>query len=221
MVNAVNLFDHADGLAGAMGLVALAALAAGQMLVGQAVVPGMALVVAGAVAGFLIYNFPPAKLFLGDAGSSLLGYLLAAIMMQARYYWPDYGTTTWVVLVPVAILAVPLFDMACAIGSRLVRRESPFIGDATSHLAHRMLARGWRPRAVVLFVAAVMAMAGAGSVAIYHADGPMLIVAWARWRRPWWPCGWRGGRRKVAPPPRFPLTWPSATLSPQRGRGMG
>ena len=85
VVNAVNLFDHADGLAGTTCLVALLALAAGQVLAGQVIVPGLALVAAGAVAGFLIYNFPPAKLFLGDAGSSLLGYLLAALMMMARY----------------------------------------------------------------------------------------------------------------------------------------
>jgi hypothetical protein len=82
----------------------------------------------------------------------------------------------------VAILAVPLFDMLCVIVSRLVRRESPMRGDATSHLAHRLLARGWQPRAIVIFAAVLAAMTGAAAVLMkmlvgfgaLH-DGPKLL----------------------------------------------
>jgi len=178
VVNAYNLFDHADGLAAAAGVVALVALAIGQMAMGAWFVAGLAFITAGAIAGFLFYNWPPARLFLGDAGSSLIGYLLAALMMVARYYFPDRGTSPYVVLVPLALLAVPLFDMVCVILSRLRRRRNPLVGDATSHLAHRMLARGARPRATVLFAAGACAATGAASVGMYFLRGPLLVGMW-------------------------------------------
>lgn len=178
VVNAYNMFDHADGVAGAAGLVALAALAAGQILMGQWLVPGIALVAAGALAGFLTGNLPPARLFMGDAGSSLVGYLLAALTILAQYYFRDCGTGPWVVLVPLAILAVPLFDMACVTLGRIWRHENPFRGDATSHLAHRMLARGTSPRMVVVFAAAMAATTGAASVIMYHVRGLAFLAAW-------------------------------------------
>jgi UDP-GlcNAc:undecaprenyl-phosphate GlcNAc-1-phosphate transferase len=178
VVNAYNMLDHADGVAGAAGLAALAALAAGQIVMGQWFVPAIALVAAGALAGFLTGNLPPARLFMGDAGSSLVGYLLAALTILAQYYFRDRGTSPWVVLVPLAILAVPLFDMVCVTLGRLWRRQSPFSGDATSHLAHRMLARGTSPRMVVLFAAAMAAMTGAASIIMYHVRGLAFLAAW-------------------------------------------
>jgi UDP-GlcNAc:undecaprenyl-phosphate/decaprenyl-phosphate GlcNAc-1-phosphate transferase len=192
VVNAVNLFDHADGLAGAACLVAFASLAVGQFLAGEVVTAGMALVAAGAVAGFLIYNVPPARLFLGDTGAGLLGFLFAGLTMTTRYGQSDLGSIGLPVLVPVALMAVPLFDMICSLGSRLVRRQSPLAGDATCHLGHRMLARGWRPQGIVLFVAVVSMVAGAGSVAMYAEVGQtpipgcaavVLAVAMVAWVR--------------------------------------
>jgi UDP-GlcNAc:undecaprenyl-phosphate GlcNAc-1-phosphate transferase len=179
VANAYNMLDHADGVAACCGLVALLALAAGQLALGEAFAGAMALLAAGALAGFLIHNFPPAKLFMGDAGSSLVGYLLAALTMEGRYYFEGITPSRWVVLVPAAILAVPLFDMVCVAAGRLARRRNPMAGDATSHLAHRMLARGTRPRVVVLFCAAMSAVTGAASVMMYRAEGLALLAAWA------------------------------------------
>jgi len=167
VVNAYNMFDHADGMAAAVGVVAFGALAAGQMMMGEWFVPGVALAAAGALAGFLLYNFPPARLFMGDAGSQLVGYLFGALAMVARYYFPARGTTRWVVLVPVLVLAVPLVDMVLVSVGRLARKRSPFAGDATSHLAHRMLARGARPRTAVLAAAGLAAFAGVGATLLY------------------------------------------------------
>ena len=185
VVNAYNLFDHADGLAAACGILVLAAFAFGQMFVCREfdVVTGTsvvipALILAGALAGFLRFNWPPAQLFMGDAGSMLVGYLLAALTMQARYYYRWYGQSRWVVLVPLALLAVPLFDMLCVTLGRIRRGESPFKGDATSHLGHRMLARGVRPGRVVLFVAAMTAITGAASIVMYHVEGWALAACW-------------------------------------------
>jgi UDP-GlcNAc:undecaprenyl-phosphate GlcNAc-1-phosphate transferase len=141
-------------------------------------VAGAALVVGGALVGFLIYNYPPADLFMGDAGSMLVGYVLAALTMEARYYFPEAGTSKFVVLLPLALLAVPLFDMVCVTLSRIRRKQSPFRGDATSHLAHRMLARGWSPRGIVAFAAGASAVTGAASVAMYLVSGPALVAPW-------------------------------------------
>jgi len=167
VVNAYNMFDHADGLAAAVGAVALVALAAGQMMMGEWFVPGAALATAGALLGFLVHNFPPARLFMGDAGSHLVGYLFAGLAMVARYYFPNRGTTRWVVLVPVLLFAVPLVDMVLVSVARLVRRRSPFVGDATSHFAHRMLARGAHPATPVLAAAGLMVVAGVGATVLY------------------------------------------------------
>ena len=178
VVNAYNMLDHADGLAAAVALVALVALAAGQMLVGQWFVPGLALAAAGAMGGFLVHNFPPAKLFMGDAGSHLVGYLLAVLTMAAQYYFPEGGTSPLVVFVPLAILAVPLFDMVCVVVSRVAQGACPVTGDATSHLGHRMLARGAGPRAVVEFAAGLAAVTGGASVLMYRLTGVPLAGAW-------------------------------------------
>jgi len=179
VVNAYNMVDHADGLAAAVGAVAFGALAAGQMMVGEWFVPGVALAVAGALVGFLLHNLPPAKLFMGDAGSHLVGYLFAVLAMVARYYHPAAGTTRWVVLAPVVILLVPLADMVCVSLGRLRRGQSPMQGDATSHLGHRLLARGWTPRSALIVVSALAVAGAVASVLLYEpgwASGAGLLA---------------------------------------------
>jgi len=185
VVNAYNMLDHADGLAGVTGLIALLSLAAGMLATRcwylggpEFFIAGVAIVTAGGLAGFLFFNFPPAKLFMGDAGSMLVGYLLAVLTIAARYYSPEHGTSKFVVLIPLAILAVPLFDMVCVTLSRIRRGQSPFRGDAASHLAHRMLARGWSPRGIVAFAAGASAVSGGASVAMYFLSGPALMLPW-------------------------------------------
>lgn len=183
VVNAYNMLDHADGLAAAVGAVALGAMAYGQTLMfgetgGNALAVAPAMAAAGALAGFLIYNIPHARLFMGDAGSMFVGYLLAALALAGQYFFQGSTPSRLVVLIPLAILAVPLFDMVCVTLSRIRRRQSPFRGDATSHLAHRMLARGWSPRGIVAFAAAASAVTGGASVTMYFLSGPALLLPW-------------------------------------------
>ncbi len=191
VVNAWNLLDHADGVAAAAGVVAFGGLALAQMRLGEWFVPGVALATAGALAGFLIYNFPPARLFLGDAGSHLVGYLYGTLAMVARFYFPKMGTGRWVVLVPVVLAAVPLLDMACVLASRWRRGQAPWRGDATSHLAHRLRARGVGPAAIVATAAGMAVLAAAAGVLLTLpgrgaalALGPLaLVAAWLAWAR--------------------------------------
>jgi len=178
LVNAYNMLDHADGIAAAAGAVSLIALAAGQMMMGEAVMAIAPMLTAGALAGFLVYNYPPAKIFMGDAGSMPIGFLLAALTIQAQYYHEGSTPSRLVVLIPLALLAVPLFDMVCVVAARLWRRQNPMKGDATSHLAHRMLARGWSPRGIVAFAAGATAVTGAASASMYFLSGPALAAPW-------------------------------------------
>lgn len=186
VVNAYNMLDHADGLAAAVGMIAMAALAIGQIVFigalpleypGCHFAPLAAAATAGALAGFLVHNFPPARLFMGNAGSSLVGYLMAAITMACQYHFPRMGPTPLVVLVPVVILGIPLFDMVCVTVGRIWQGQSPFHGDATSHLGHRMLARGAGPRTVVFVAAGLTAATGVASLMLYSADDRLPAAA--------------------------------------------
>jgi UDP-GlcNAc:undecaprenyl-phosphate GlcNAc-1-phosphate transferase len=187
VVNAINLFDHADGLAATFGAVAASALAIGQIRIAGALppafgtffVPPVAAALAGALAGFLVFNVPRARLLLGNAGSYVVGYVLAALVLEGRYYFSLAEMSPYVVFVPLAVLAVPLIDMACVLVSRVARFANPFVRDAGSGLADRMAARGWRPRAIVLFVAAASLATGAASIVMYDLEGPALLVPWA------------------------------------------
>jgi len=184
VVNAYNLLDHADGLAAAVGVVAFVFIAMAGFVLDQRVfltdrwlAPGVALPAAGALAGFLIYNRPPARLFMGDAGSAVVGFLLAAVPL-AEVYTRRYEMSRYAVFAPLAVLAVPLFDMLCVIVSRMRRGESPFRGDATSHLAHRMLARRWSPRGIILVAAGATAATGAASLTMFFCETREIVGAW-------------------------------------------
>jgi len=102
---------------------------------------------------------------------------IAADRLPESHFLAETGGR-YAVLVPLALLAVPLFDMVCVVAARLWRRQNPMKGDATSHLAHRMLARGWSPRGIVAFAAGATAVTGAASVSMYFLSGPALLLPW-------------------------------------------
>lgn len=182
LTNAVNLMDNMDGLAA--GTVAIASfflyLAAHQDH--QSLVSLMALLMAGSCAGFLVHNFPPAKIFLGDAGTLFLGFLLSAAVIKLRVYGADTVTRA---AVPGLMVAVPLFDMTLVVLSRRRRGRPVFLGG-TDHSSHRMLLLGLGPRSVALVTYAATAVCGLIGVALLHARredatwatlGAMAVVA--------------------------------------------
>jgi UDP-GlcNAc:undecaprenyl-phosphate GlcNAc-1-phosphate transferase len=148
ITNAVNMLDNMDGLSS--GVVAIAAggffvIAGGR---GEYLVGALALAVAGASIGFLRYNFPPARIFLGDAGTLLLGFLLAALGLKL-----DMGGENGLIraAVPILLLGVPIFDMALVVMARLLSGRKFYVGG-TDHTSHRLVAMGLSTRAVA-FVA--------------------------------------------------------------------
>ncbi len=160
VTNAFNLVDGLDGLAG--GLVAIAAATCAVVLIARGESNAARLLVAllGATLGFLIYNLPPARIYLGDSGSLLAGFLLAVTAVTGR----QKGATTLAVGVPLLIFAVPLLETATTILRRVIagqRRAAPglsgrtralsrvFAADA-GHLHHRLARTGLTPQAAVL-----------------------------------------------------------------------
>jgi UDP-GlcNAc:undecaprenyl-phosphate GlcNAc-1-phosphate transferase len=144
VTNAINLMDGLDGLVSGISLVVLASISACALLRHDDASLALALPLGGAIAGFWIHNRHPAKIFLGDAGSLLVGYLLAAFMARSTHE----AATPATALMPVVALALPLFDTALAVARRLAAGGPVLEGDL-DHVHHRLLASGWpRPKAV-------------------------------------------------------------------------
>lgn len=174
VTNAVNLIDGLDGLAG--GVAGIAALTIGIVAFreGQFSIAFIALVLAGAVAGFLPYNFHPAKTFMGDTGSMFLGFILSCISIAGM----AKSVTVISLLVPVVILAIPIFDTFFAIVRR-VNNGKPIFKPDKEHLHHRLIALGYGHRKSVLIIYGISAFVGLVAVGMTFVTSPqaMLIVA--------------------------------------------
>ena len=146
VVNAYNFIDNMDGVAASTAFAATAGVAAIAASNGDYLVGSFAFAVAGACIGFLRSNLPPASIFLGDAGSMLLGSLVASLTLKL-----DLPVTEALprALTVVLLAAVPLFDLGLVTLDRLRGRRSPFRGG-TDHLTHRLAARGWSRRSIPL-----------------------------------------------------------------------
>lgn len=173
-MNAVNLVDNMDSAAGGMALVAVGALWIWWAVGSGPVV--LAAVLGGAIAGFLALNLPPARVFMGDAGSHFLGAAIAglAVLDAGRAGADGPAGLLAVIAVPVALLAVPLFDTAFVTVDRL-RHGRPVSVGGSDHTAHRLVRSGFgvRMAVAILWSASVLA-AAVGSLAAI--EGPWLIA---------------------------------------------
>lgn len=145
VTNAVNLIDGLDGLAAGTALIASLTLAAVAFTLGNTAVVAVTLILAGAILGFLRYNFHPARVFLGDTGSMFLGFALGALAVMGL----SKGATALSVLIPIVILGIPLTDTAFAVWRRF-RNRKPIFGPDRGHLHHRLLGLGLTHRGAVL-----------------------------------------------------------------------
>jgi UDP-GlcNAc:undecaprenyl-phosphate GlcNAc-1-phosphate transferase len=162
VTNAFNLLDNMDGLSAGVGAVTATFFLLLAALNGQYLVGALAAAVLGACLGFLLYNFNPAQIFMGDSGSLFLGFILAVLGIKLRF--PGHSNTvTW--LVPVLVLLVPLFDTALVVVSRLRRGLNPLTTPGSDHLSHRLVERGWTLRETVLLL--LLASCASGAVAIF------------------------------------------------------
>jgi UDP-GlcNAc:undecaprenyl-phosphate GlcNAc-1-phosphate transferase len=177
LTNAFNMLDNMDGLAASVGLIAALIFGAAQAAVGSLFAPAVLLIVVGALAGFLVHNHAPARLFMGDAGSNFLGFLLGSLTVAGSFFH-EGAASPFSVLAPLLVMAVPLYDMTSVILIRLSEGRSPFQGDRR-HFSHRLVARGLTPPQAVWTIDLVTLACGLGALLLHRLDvwGAGLVLA--------------------------------------------
>lgn len=175
MANAFNFLDNMDGLAGGVAAIACAIFAAASMQAGQVFVPVLCWLIVGSLCGFLLLNFSPASIFMGDAGSMVIGYLLGAVTILTTFYDPEQHTKPMGVLVPLVVLAVPLYDVTSVVIHRLRIGVSPFRGDQR-HFSHRLVKRGLSKRGAVLTIYLATAATGLPAIALPLVDWVLATI---------------------------------------------
>lgn len=149
MTNAMNFMDNMNGLCGGLGALAAFFFGCAAAMRGHYLVSSIAFLCSGAMSGFLPFNYPQARAFLGDSGSHLIGFLLATLAILPHFY-SEPTPDLYEVFDPLLILAIPLVDLVWVVVIRLGKGQPFYVGD-TNHLSHRLVARGFsKPRAVVL-----------------------------------------------------------------------
>jgi UDP-GlcNAc:undecaprenyl-phosphate GlcNAc-1-phosphate transferase len=162
-VNVINLLDGLDGLAATVGLIAAVALALLSLVGGRVEVAILAVVLAGSLCGFLLHNWPPAKIFLGDSGSMTIGLLIGAMSIDA-----SLKTSTAFMMLPlVALLSIPIFDATVAVLRRRLDGKGVGAPDR-EHIHHQLRARGLTELKTLLLISCLcLFSATASAVSIY------------------------------------------------------
>lgn len=181
ITNAVNLLDNMDGLAGGVALIAAGFLAAIFLLEGSPDLAALTLALAGALLGFLVHNYPPAKIFMGDSGSLFLGMLLSGLALS-----PGAGLSRSllaVMAVPALVLAIPILDTALVTVSRVLEGRSVAEGGR-DHSSHRLVSLGLSEERAV-WILWILALAAGGIGLLFRTSqrsyallvGGMAVVA--------------------------------------------
>jgi UDP-GlcNAc:undecaprenyl-phosphate GlcNAc-1-phosphate transferase len=140
VVNALNFFDNMDGLCGGVGFICGAFFGLIAAINGQFFVCVLACAFCGALLGFLPYNWHPARIFLGDAGSHFVGYILSLLTILATFYAGNRPTVL-PLIIPLIVLSVPLYDMVAVSVIRASRGQPVYRGDV-NHISHRLVRAG-------------------------------------------------------------------------------
>jgi UDP-GlcNAc:undecaprenyl-phosphate/decaprenyl-phosphate GlcNAc-1-phosphate transferase len=154
ITNAINLIDGLDGLAAGVSTIALFTISGMAFTMGNSYVMIMALILAVSSLGFLLYNFHPAKIFMGDTGALFLGFMISVLSLLGFK-----GVTFVSLIIPVIILGVPISDTLFAIVRRLVNKQ-PLSAPDKSHLHHCLLRLGYSHRQTVLLIYAMSIVFG-------------------------------------------------------------
>jgi len=176
LTNSFNMLDNMDGLAASVGLIGSVLFCVAQVAAGSLFPPAVLLILVGALAGFLVHNQAPARLYMGDAGSNFLGFMLGAMTVVGTYHVSGVDSP-FSVLVPLLVMAVPLYDTTSVVLIRLREGRSPFQGDRR-HFSHRLVARGLTPPQAVWTIDLVTLACGLGSLLLHRLDawGAILIM---------------------------------------------
>ena len=182
LINSFNFLDNMDGLSGGVAAIAAALLATYMLLVpeaaggqGQLFVAGFLFLLVGSLLGFLWHNRPPARIFMGDAGSYFIGFCLAVMTILATFSSP--GIPRHSIVAPLCVLAVPLYDTASVVCIRLRNGRSIFEGD-TNHFSHRLVALGLTKTQAVLTIYLTTAACGLAALVLpqVNAAGAVIVA---------------------------------------------
>lgn len=171
ITNSVNLIDGLDGLACGVSTISSITMLVVALMVAEDNVALILAALAGACIGFIPYNFNPAKIFMGDTGALLLGYVLSTVSVMGMFKF--YAIVTFVV--PVLALALPLFDTLFAIIRRLLKGQNPMTPDR-GHLHHRLIDMGLSQKQAVAVLYALSAMLGLTAVVISTSGGLRILL---------------------------------------------
>jgi UDP-GlcNAc:undecaprenyl-phosphate GlcNAc-1-phosphate transferase len=182
ITNAFNLLDNMDGLSAGLALVTALILSFFFWKAGNTGLLLISLALAGSSAGFLVFNYPPATVFMGDSGALFLGFTLAVLAIARQ---PQASNVFAVVGVPTLLFLLPLLDMGLVTFTRLMRGQSPVQGGR-DHTSHRLVAFGLSERQALLTLYAVALISGALAAALESlaywlslALGPLLVISLA------------------------------------------
>jgi UDP-GlcNAc:undecaprenyl-phosphate GlcNAc-1-phosphate transferase len=174
ITNAMNFLDNMDGLCAGVGLICALLFAFIAGVQQQYFVCVLALAFAGALLGFLPYNFKPASIFLGDMGSHFVGYMLAVLPVMATFYRPD--SPTWLpVLIPLLVLAVPLLDMGMVMWIRIRNGKPVYHGDV-NHISHRLVRLGLPQSWAVTLIYLITLTLGLGATVLLWSELTAAII---------------------------------------------
>lgn len=175
ITNALNLLDNMDGLSGGVAMIAAIYFTLLAAMSDQYLVGALAAALAGACAGFLVYNWNPSHIFMGDAGSLFLGFMLAAVAIKLRF--PSNSVAvTW--MIPLLVLGLPIFDTSMVFVSRLRRGKNPLTTPGKDHISHRLAHVLGSRREAVLVCYLLCCALGTAAVFVSQATfGEAIVLA--------------------------------------------
>ncbi|QQE10399.1 undecaprenyl/decaprenyl-phosphate alpha-N-acetylglucosaminyl 1-phosphate transferase [Planctomycetota bacterium] len=179
IINAFNMLDNMDGLSAGVAAICTAIYLAATLIGGQWFVATLAALLLGALIAFLVFNFPPAKMFMGDGGSLVIGTLIAVLSVRTTYFDPESSVHPghWYgVLMPLMILAIPLYDFVSVTLIRLAQGRSPLSGDH-QHFSHRLVRKGLSRRSAVLIIWLCTIVTGLSGIMLGTLDKWQAILA--------------------------------------------
>jgi UDP-GlcNAc:undecaprenyl-phosphate GlcNAc-1-phosphate transferase len=176
IINAFNFLDNMDGASAGIAVIASSVLFTAAAFSGQVLVGGLALVFIGTLLGFLVFNFPPAKIFMGDAGSLVVGFFVALLSLRTTYYNEAQSGRWYPVFMPLLVMAVPLYDFISVTLLRISQGKSLFVGD-TQHFSHRLKRHGLTDTQTVLtlYLATLCTGLGATFLSQVNLTGAVLV----------------------------------------------
>lgn len=172
ITNAINLLDNMDGLAGGVAFIASGFLSIFFWKTGHPELLILSLALAGSILGFLIFNFPPARIFMGDSGSMVLGFALATLAIARR---TQASNIFAIVGVPTLVFLLPILDTGFVAITRILRGQSPAIGG-TDHTSHRLVAFGLSERQALLVLYGIAIISGMASIGLEAWDYDLSLV---------------------------------------------